>query len=78
MTDAFPIRVQEPLQWKQRYVFSKGTHNIKVGWICRTRISVHPGRNASLHMNNSSSHAVDVCFGCVPPAQDNFGAHVDL
>lgn len=78
MTGAFPARVQETLQLKLSCSFAKDTYNIEVGWICRTRISVHPGWNASLHMNNSSSHTVDVCFCCVASAEDNFRAHVNL
>lgn len=57
---------------------SKVTYNVEVGWICRTRVSVHPGRDACLHVNDSSSHAVDVCFCCVASAKDNFRAHVNL
>lgn len=78
MTGAFPTKVQESLQLKFSYSFAKDTYNIEVGWICRTWISVHPGWDASLHMNNSSSHAVDVCFCCVASAEDNFRAHVNL
>lgn len=58
--------------------FAKDTYNIEVGWICRARVSVHPGWDACLHMNDSSSHAVDVCFCCVASAKDNLRAHVNL
>lgn len=77
MTRAFPTRVQETLHliWAGS---AQDTYNIEVGGICRTRVSVHPGRDACLHMNDGSSHAVDVCFCCVASAKDNFRAHVNL
>lgn len=77
MTRAFPTRVQETLHliWAGS---AEDTYNIEVGGICGTRVSVHPGRDACLHMNDGSSHAVDVCFCCVASAKDNFRAHVNL
>lgn len=78
MSGTLSTRVQETLQLKTSYNFAKDTYNVEVGRICRTRISVHPGRDTGLHMNNSSSHAVDVRFCCVTSAENNFRAHVNL
>lgn len=72
MTGAFPTRAQETLRLNQ------STYDVEVGWICRARVSAHPGRDASLHMNNGSPHAVDVCFCRVASAEDNFRTHVNL
>lgn len=72
-------KYKKPFNWNRtKALLRKDAYNIEVGRICRTRISVHPRWDASLHMNNRSSHAVDVCFCCVASAEDNFRAHVNL
>lgn len=51
---------------------------VEVGGVRRTGIAIHPWRDASLHVDDCCSQAIDVGFCSVASAKDHFWAHVNL
>lgn len=54
------------------------TYYVQVGGVGGTRVTLHPGRGARLHVDESGPQAVDVCFGRMAPAEDHLWTHVNL
>lgn len=54
------------------------TYYVQVGGVGGARVTLHPGRGARLHVDESSPQAVDVCFGRMAPAEDHLRTHVNL
>lgn len=54
------------------------TYNVKVRWKGSARVSAHPRRAASLHVNDGGSQAVDIRLGVMSSTQDQLWAHIHL
>lgn len=54
------------------------TYYVQVGGVGRSRVALHPGWGACLHVDEGGPKAVDVCFCGMAPAQNHLRAHVYL
>lgn len=54
------------------------TYYVQVGGIGRSRVALHPGWGACLHVDERGPKTVDVCFCGMAPTQNDLGAHVYL
>lgn len=56
----------------------KNTYNVKIRWVGSAWISSNPGGVGSLHVNDGSSQAVDICFGIMSTTQNQLWTHIHL
>lgn len=54
------------------------TYNVEVRRVGSARVSSHPGRAASLHVNNGGAQAVNVRLGVVSSTQNQLWTHIHL
>ena len=54
------------------------SYNVEVGRVCSAWVSLDPWRASSLHVNDGSTQAVDVCLGVMSSTQNHLWTHIHL